>query len=390
LLYVSFDGHPLQQVGAGFPAISGTPVYESGRFGAALRPGSASVTYPSAGNLASDAGSISLWALIPEQFPTNSLDRHYLLASSANADGAPPYSGTLALRRDMLGPDGTAQWTFWTSGESGETSWHELSVPDTLAAGWHHFAISWDKTRGVKSLFIDGKLVAEASAVVLPAIVGPVIQLGRFTYGGAQAGVLFDELSVYRRPLSETEIKELAGESTIVASTSEITTRSLRLDTNAIDVEGGIVAVQLGRDGIFQDPQPYYDSYRWQLPDEERSYDLAVRYFDRAGNSTTITQSVRLSLAPRASVVLEEEGPLGATIAITATDNHLPIEVQISPRRDFAEANWQPLRERFFWMWTPGSSREIYVRLRDKEGMISEVLRVERPGSEIYLPMIMR
>jgi murein DD-endopeptidase MepM/ murein hydrolase activator NlpD len=390
LLYVGFDGHPLQEVGAGFPEMSGTPRYVSGRIGQALQLDDAGLAYPTAGNLSAAAGSISLWALLPEQFPRNSIDRHYLLASSANADGAPHYTNTLSLRRDRRGPDGAAQWTFWTSGPDGAASWHELSVPDTLAAGWHHFAISWDTTNGWKALYIDGDLVAEAQGLPMPNSVGPVVQIGRFSYGGAQAGVQFDDLSMYRRPLSHERIAELANGAAVEASAHTITTRLLRLDTNAIDSEGGIVAVQLGRDGTFEDPQPYYDSYRWQLPDEERTYELGVRYFDRAGNSTTITQSVSLKLAPRATVTLDGGGPLGVTVVISATDSHVPIEIQLSSEQDFAGAQWQPLQERFFWMWKPGSGQQLYLRLRDSEGMVSATLRVARPGSEIYLPMIRR
>ncbi|NJM05757.1 LamG domain-containing protein [Candidatus Gracilibacteria bacterium] len=303
---------------------------------------------------------------------------------------APHYTGTLALRRDLLGPDGAAQWTFWTSGEGGDTSWHELSVPDTLAAGWHHFVINWNKAGGTKALYIDGNLAAEAQGISLPTAIGPVVQLGRFTYGGAQAGVLFDELSIYRRSLKAEEIAQLASGNLFEASARALNTRSIRLDTNAIDAEGGIVTVQLGRDGSFEDPQPYYDTYRWQLPDEERSYELAVRYFDRAGNSATITQSVDLRLAPRATVALEPGGPLAVTVAITATDSHQPIEIQLSPRPDFIGANWQPLQERFFWMATPGSRQRLYVRLRDGEGMVGEAIQVMWPGSEIYLPLIRR
>ncbi|NJM05758.1 M23 family metallopeptidase [Candidatus Gracilibacteria bacterium] len=86
LFHVGFDGHSLQQVGAGFPALSGMPRYESGRFNQALSLGDAELAYPTTGNLTVEAGSISLWALIPEQFPANRLERHYMVASSANAD----------------------------------------------------------------------------------------------------------------------------------------------------------------------------------------------------------------------------------------------------------------------------------------------------------------
>jgi hypothetical protein len=73
----------------------------------------------------------------------------------------------------------------------------------------------------------------------------------------------------------------------------------VRVDTNAIDDQGGIVAVQLGLNGEFADPQPYYDSYRWRLPVTAGSHELAVRFTDRAGNSATYTQTVTLQLPGR-------------------------------------------------------------------------------------------
>lgn len=306
LLAVPFDGHPLQQVGNGFPVYERFPAFAGGRYNEALQVvDAAALSYPTADNLQPAAGSISLWVEVPARFPANSIDRHYLLAASANpTDSSRVYSGTLALRHE--GPQSTGggpSWTFWSVADDGTSD--ELSAPDDLTPGWHHFAISWDAQSGKKALYINGQQVAMRSGVELPTAVGPVLQLGRFSYGGGPAGVALDDLLVFNRVLTAAESRELAAANEpFNPSTTSLTGRSLRFDVNATDAEGGIVAVQLGRDGEFSDPQPYYDRFTWALPQQSGSYELAVRYFDRAGNSTVVSQTVTLKLPARTEVYL--------------------------------------------------------------------------------------
>ncbi|NTU80172.1 MAG: peptidase M23, partial [Chloroflexales bacterium] len=250
------------------------------------------------------AGTISLWADLPASYPTSRVPRHYLLAASASPDDAPVYSGTLALRHDDVGPDGAPAWVFWTTA-SDEASRDLLAAPDTLTPGWHHFAITWDAEAGRKALYIDGALAAEASGIALPTALGETLHLGRFTYGGGHSGATLDDLAIYRRALAPTEVTALAAAPPAPAEAPPLVVgRDLRVDTNAIDDQGGIVAVQLGLDGTFEDPQPYYDSYRWTLAAEAGPHELAVRYVDRAGNTTTVTRAVQLDLSPGPSLYL--------------------------------------------------------------------------------------
>jgi murein DD-endopeptidase MepM/ murein hydrolase activator NlpD len=384
--HATFDGHAVQRVGQGFPELAGTLTFNAGRAGQAVRLNSAGLAYPTSDNLDPAAGTIALWVELPERYPANSLQRHYLFAASANADGAPVYSGTLALRRDMLGPGDTPQWSFWTNGSDLESR-DLLAVPDTLGPGWHHFAVTWDGVSGAKALYINGNQVAATTGAILPTAVGPVLQLGRFTYGGAPAGVALDSLTIFDRPLAAAEITALAATPPEEAGPPTLRSRSFRLDTNAIDDAGGIVAVQLGLNGVFADPQPYYDSYRWRLPEEEGEHEVAVRYFDRAGNSTTVTQTVVLDLPPRAQIALE---PLqrSALLTISANDAHGPIEMQISQQADFDTAQWSPMREQVFWAWDPNLPAQVFVRLRDANGNVSAPSRVSVSGGTVYLPLI--
>jgi len=294
LFAVEFDGHPVQRVGRGFPQITGTPRFGPGYAGQALDPGPAEVAYPLAGNLDLRAGTVSLWAELPERYPGGAVPRHYLFAASANPDGAPVYSHTLALRRDASEPDGGPAWVFWTTG-SAAASRDLLAAPDTLGAGWHHLAITWDAEGGHKALYLDGVLVARAQGVALPTDVGEVLRLGRFAAGGGHSGVRLDELMIFNRALDPAEIAALAeapsGASEAVVRLRE---RTVRIDTNALDDQGGIMAVQFGLNGIFEDPQPYYDAYRWTLPVSVGRHILAVRFSDRWGNTTTLTRTIQL------------------------------------------------------------------------------------------------
>ncbi len=386
LFRAEFDGHPVQTVGAGFPEIAGALRYVQGRSDQALASSNAGLAYPSTDNLHPAAGTISLWAELPAHYPANSIRRHYLIAASASPDDAPVYSGTLALRRDQRGPGDLPRWTFWTVGAD-TASANELTVPDTLMPGWHHFAITWDATAGRKALSIDGVQVAQASGVGLPTTVGPVIQLGRFTYGGAPSGVSIDDLAIYRRALTEGEIMELSVGQPTDTDPVTISSPRVRLDTNAIDREGGIVAVQLGVDGIFADPQPYYDAYRWQIPPVAGAHTVEARYVDRAGNRTTVTRTVILDL-PHLGVSLEPTGPLGTTVTITATNRAELRMMQVSQRPDFAEAQWQPLQAQFYWAWDGTAPRRLYVHLRDVGGGTSPTQLVAEPQIRLYLPLV--
>ncbi len=297
LFAAGFDGHVVQKVGRGFPILYGPQRFSEGRAGQALVLGPAGLTYPVAGNLRPAAGAISLWAELPASYPAGRIPRHYLFASSANPDSAPVYSNTLALRRDVVGPAGGPAWVFWSTAE-GEDSRDLLAAPDTLGPGWHHFAVTWDEAQGRKALYIDGVLAAEVAGVTLPATLGDVLHLGRFTYGGGHSGVALDELAIYARALAPAEVAALAAAPPPTeAGPLALDDPRVRIDTNAIDDQGGIVAVQIGLNGVFADPQPYYDSYRWTLPAAAGEHELAVRFVDRAGNVTTVTRAVLLAPA---------------------------------------------------------------------------------------------
>lgn len=444
LLLVHFDGHLLQEVGLGGPEEhqhQEAGAFAPGRYGQALdlsrsqsqdRPrgsgGSGEITFPISGNVRLDAGSISLWAKLPDHYPPNSINRHYLLAASANPqDSAGGYAGTFALRRNNLGPEHAPRWNFWTvpqgRGEEIEEekeierrdSQHDdhLTAPDTLTPGWHHLAITWDRARGSKTLYFDGERVATTTGVTLPLDIGPVLHIGQFTYGGSQSGVLLDDLAVFGRVLADDEIAAIArATGPISTSTTIVTTRTLRLDTNASDRDGNgkiglIVAMQPGINGTFAPPQPYSETLSLSLPPQatEQEYTVAVRYFDRASNRRVVTRTVLLDLPPRGDAAIVASDTVSATLVLTATDLHRPIEMQLSTSPDFAQAMWEPLQTQVFWQWPEQRQREragtgeggrenaegnrLWVRFRDGRGNLSE----PKPVTEMFrlhLPRVVR
>lgn len=422
LFYVSFDGHILQDVGNGFPIIDATHgnyTFEEGHHGQSVRiPPRGGLTYPISENLRLEAGSISLWAHLPERYPDNGIDRHYILAASANPEDLKHeiYTGTLALRRDLLGTGDTPRWNFWTTPQTGTSERHDLAILDTLDPGWYHFVITWDATTGSKALYLDGTLAASAIGVTLPTDIGDVLEFGRFTAGSRQGGMLFDELAIFSRVLDTHEVKALSRSSApMSASVSQVYSPTVLLDTNALDTASGIATLQLERNGTFEAPMSYYDAFEWQLPTDEVSHTLGVRYVDRAGNQTHVTRTVALNLPPRGEAVFTMVSPITATLAITVTDRHTPVMMQVSHFADFAGADWHPFVPDITWHWHERTGtwvsdqasaadipldrqidqrnvRVLHIRFRDAEGLVSAPLRISMgaPVRQVYLPLIRR
>jgi len=346
------------------------------------------VALPTTGNLDLERGTISLWVEIPTTFPGNSLNRHYLFATSAEPEGVPVYTGTLALRRDRSGTDSRAQWTFWTVGDA--TSGEDLlSVPDTLSAGWHHFAVIWDAANGYKALYIDGVLVAERNNAVLPYLPGALLYIGRFSAGSPAAGVAIDDLAIFANPLSPAEIAVLATAPALSPDPVVVNEPTIRIDTNAMDDNGGIVAVTLSINGEQSDPLPYYDSYRWSLPSVEGDHVVEVSYVDRAGNTTVVSQTVTLNLPPRAGIQTEWLETDTVRLRFDSHDQDTPLDVQLSTTPDFATAAWLPLVPEIRWRWEAGETRQLFVRVRDATGLVSEPMAVPL-WHQVFVPLMQR
>jgi hypothetical protein len=255
----------------------------------------------------------------------------------------------------------------------------------------HHFAITWDRAKQSKALYLDGVRASEISGVELPADVGATLDLGRWAPGANAAGVAFDDLAIFDRALDPVDIAQLAaGAAPVHASAPRVTAPNLTVETHAIDDGGAIMSVQLAVNGVFGDPQPYDERYPLRLPDASGVYTVAARLFDRAGNSTVISTTVTLAQPIPPSISLEDLSDIGATLAITSTDPGAHSEAQVSATADFAGVPWQPLPLRQPWLWQPSGPRVAWVRFRDAAGVVGPAQPIGPDARRMYLPLAAR
>jgi murein DD-endopeptidase MepM/ murein hydrolase activator NlpD len=408
-LLARFDGSAVATIGRGFPQINGAqPHFEEGVFDQGVRlPADVELTYPISGNLELEHGTIGFWAKLPAAYPESTTGRHYLFAASANPESHPVYTDTLALRRESS--EGDAVWNFWTVDALGES--HALTATDTLEAdSWHHFAVTWDREAGAKSLYIDGQRVATSQNVSLPATLGDRLQLGRFFARFGVSDAAFDELGAWRRVLSDADIRRLAARQDIytnadgpISTARVVTERAVILDANAIDAQGGIVSVQLRRnDEPWSEPLPYHDDYRWSISGPEGDHTFAIRYRDRADNETVVTTTLTLAPPLTGSASLRSLQPEFAILELAvhgfdpyesqlfAHESLLPahesfapgIDMQVSGAEDFRAARWERFAPVRVWRWSAAGPQPLYVRFRDGDGRVSQAYRVDPAGSQ--------
>lgn len=95
--------------------------------------------------------------------------------------------------------------------------WHILQVPGVLGANaWHHAAVSYSKSTGVITLYVDGVAVGSQNQGVFSANTATTLRIGRralsligpsaFTFNGS-----IDEVQLYDRGLTASEVGTLAS-----------------------------------------------------------------------------------------------------------------------------------------------------------------------------------
>ena len=399
-LLLPFDESPVQRIGSGAPMIAtaagGDLTYEEGVFGRAVRvSGDVGLTYPISGNLNLQSGSLSFWANLPAEYPVNGTGRHYLVAASNNPGDVATgiYTGTLALRREQSaeGP----RWNFWTVDNAGRR--HDLVAPDTLQPGWHQFVVTWADSgqgRSEKRLFVDGMLVTSAAEVAFPDFVGERLEIGRWTQAYGAAGAAFDEFAAYDRPLGDAHVRALAeqrdprtGLNGPLGQASATPGRTIVLDANAIDRQGGVVGVRVRRDDeAWSEPLPYYDSYRWAISGTTGLHTFGIEYRDRADNVSVVTTTVTLASLPAGTAEIARTDDDDATLRLGSPGGAAPM-VQLSASADFADATWQPWQAEVPWTWQPGRPRVVYVRFQSVPGLAGPRLILGPDAKRLFIPL---
>lgn len=399
------NGTPIQSVGNGSPLIEATGGAGELAYGEGVQGQAVQITpridfsYPISGNLSLKSGTLSLWAKVPEHYTPSK--RQYLFGASNNPgdEVAKVYTGTFALRHQSVITDGktTEQWNFWTVGDTGLA--HNLVVTDTLKAGWHHFAVTWnspgEEHGSTKRLYIDGALQGEVDNASFPTSVGNRLEIGRWLAGYGNLDGSIDELAIFSRGLTTTEIERIAqkrdyltdqpGPVTVPRAVGD---KSVILDTNAIDRQGGIVSTRLRRDnGPWSEPMPYFDSYRWSISGTTGLHTFSVEYRDRSNNTSVVTASIMLSEPAIGSAQLTETNKLTGRFALKAGNAEVN-GVQVAATLDFDGAVWQPIQDELLWNWTADQPRMIYLRFRTRAGLIGAPMVVGPDTPRILLPLI--
>jgi hypothetical protein len=115
----------------------------------------------------------------------------------------------LTPRQGTAGAMRTAITTSSNGGEQG------VNGPIALPSGWHHVAVVFDDAAMRIRLYMDGVEVGSGTTTLLPKNLGVTTQnwLGRSQWSGdAYLTGSIDDFRIYSRPLSEGEIRYLAGD----------------------------------------------------------------------------------------------------------------------------------------------------------------------------------
>ncbi|MCE5238075.1 LamG domain-containing protein [bacterium] len=207
LFHAAFDGSlaAAQAAGSAAGQAEGKPEFTAGHAGQAVvvgdLGGAAAVTFPSAGNIRLERGTVSLWVM-PVNWQGDDKQNHLFLQAPAAAGGY------------LLYKYATPSWglNFHVDPNEGVAAKTNVYKPiaDWRPGQWHHVACSWTRYEAAK-LYVDGRLAAQSQGVGLTQeALGSVIRFGG-CWGANGDRTALDEAMVFGRMLSDEEIASLAG-----------------------------------------------------------------------------------------------------------------------------------------------------------------------------------
>lgn len=196
-LRVSFDSGSKADRAAGRaePFVSRGVAPTAGKFGKAVHlSNDGQIIYAAEQNLQSGRGTLAVWCLIPER--PGPLDIQRLVFVQCKERGYWNYLAALEWQESAF----RAMVFDFYHGHG----WHDPdSLPAFTAGAWHHLALAWDQAQGVK-FFLDGKLTG-SSWGKHAWWDRPSPHAIHLSYPGAS----YDELCIYDRALSDTEVAGL-------------------------------------------------------------------------------------------------------------------------------------------------------------------------------------
>lgn len=144
----------------------------------------------------------------------------------ANADTTAGFASPITSRDDVAGPithgyvlynNSGGAWDFWTG--DGDAGWDTLAGPPVAIATWSHLAITYDSATDVKTLYLDGDVVATDNVPqsgVAQYVKNGTIETEDLHIGAGQDdGNNFwfdgkiDDVALFRTALSEAEIESI-------------------------------------------------------------------------------------------------------------------------------------------------------------------------------------
>lgn len=168
-------------------------------------------------------------------------------------------------------------------------------------------------------------------------------------------------------------------------------TKAVTLSINANGSTAGLeMAVYEG-----SDPVPSYEAYAatksWLLSDSDGTKTIHVNLKERAGNVTTLSNTITLDTAPPTGSVSINGGALttsspNVTLAIAGTDNLGQIEMRLKNENDTSWGYWQSLTNNLVWRLESGNgAKKVLLELKDEAGNTDEfeaaiTLRVPAPA----------
>ena len=159
---------------------------------------------------------------------------------------------------------------------------------------WVHFAIVWDRTRNFQRLYLDGRLSGYSSSMSLPnPSLAPTTAIFSSCVGHPDRYVAIDDLRIYNRALSTSEITRLAEE----AAPVEVPLRGIPESGMAVSGAPG-TTLSFASKAVLRTPAPFKGTMKLETLDRE----------DKA----LWSQTVPVDLSPdRKEVPLEWKIPMG-------------------------------------------------------------------------------
>jgi hypothetical protein len=123
--------------------------------------------------------------------------------------------GTGSTNYMFLAPHQTATGPMTFAIRTATVNEKRFVAPSTLATGWHHVAVVINSATKTAQLLLDGTVVSSSSVAVLPKDLGNTTQnwiaKSQFPADAYYKGAV-DDFRIYSQPLSEGEVRYLAGD----------------------------------------------------------------------------------------------------------------------------------------------------------------------------------